>query len=302
MSAVSESTVESVDPAPGRAAGGPAPGGPAAVDWGLIGRQIGGIFRLELKRNLFGRRALALYFLAFSPVLLLLLWAISPAPEHLEMRAPMDAVPMFGGMFELYLRTSIFLSALILFMSLFRSEILQRSLHYYLLTPVRRETLVVGKYLTALAAACAVFALATAALFAFTFVPWGVGELFRFLFQGPGLGNLVAYTGIAVLGCAGYGAVFLLMGLFFRNPVVAAVIIWGWEAINFLLPPLLKKVSVIFYLQSLYPVPLPAGIVTVLGDPISAWISVPGFLVFTALVLALASFRARRMEISYGGD
>ncbi len=284
------------------AAGEPAAGGPAAGDGGLIGRQIAGIFRLELRRTLFGRRALALYFLTFAPVLLVLLWAISPAPEHLMMRAPMDAVPMFGGMFELYLRTSIFLSALILFMSLFRSEILQRSLHYYLLTPVRREVLVVGKYLTALVAACAVTAAATAALFFLTFVPWGLGELFRFLFQGPGLGNLVTYIGIAVLGCAGYGAVFLLMGLFFRNPVVAAVIIWGWEAINSLLPSLLKKASVIFYLQSLYPVPLPAGVITVLGDPIPAWISVPGFLVFTALVLALASWRARRMELSYGGD
>lgn len=288
MSPVSASTV------------GPAAAG--AIDWDLVRRQVAGIFRLELRRNLFGRRALALYFLAFAPVLLLALWAISPAPRQLMMNAPMDAVPLFAGLFEGYLRTSVFLSALILFMSLFRSEILQRSLHYYLLTPVRREVLVAGKYLTALVASCSVFAAATAALFLLTFIPWGPGELLRFLLQGPGLGNLVAYMGIAVLGCAGYGAVFLLMGLFFRNPVVAAVVIWGWEAINFLLPPLLKKVSVIFYLQSLYPVPLPAEIVSVLSEPISAWISVPGLLVFTVLVLALAGWRARRMEISYGGD
>lgn len=273
-----------------------------AIDWALMRRQIAGIFRLEMRRNLLGRRALALYFLALGPVLLLILWAISSAPRHLEMRGPLDAVPLFAGLFEGYLRTSIFLSALILFMSLFRSEILQRSLHYYLLTPVRREVLVAGKYLSALVAACAVFALATVALFLLTFIPWGFGELTRFLFQGPGLGNLVAYAGIAVLGCAGYGAVFLLMGLFFRNPVVAAVIIWGWEGINFLLPPLLKKFSVVFYLQSLYPVPLPTELVSVLSEPVSAWLSVPGLLIFTALVLALAGWRARRMEINYGGD
>ena len=53
--------------------------GRARVDWGLIGRQIPGILRLELRRNLFCRRALALYFLAFAPVALLL---FGPSPRR----------------------------------------------------------------------------------------------------------------------------------------------------------------------------------------------------------------------------
>jgi len=274
---------------------------PTSLDWGLVQRQIRGILRLELRRNLVGRRAFALYLLAFAPVLLFFLWAVSPAPRKF-MQGPVDAVPMFAWVFEGMMRTSIFLSALILFMSLFRTEILQRSIHYYLLTPVRREVLVVGKYLSALIAACVVFAISTVGLYLATFAAWGFGPLSRFLFQGPGLGNLVAYVGIAVLGCTGYGALFLLAGLFFRNPVVAAVSIWGWEFINYLLPPLLKKFSVIFYLQSLYPVPLPTEVIAVLSDPVPAWLSVPGLLLFTALVLALAGWRARWMELGYGGD
>lgn len=273
-----------------------------ALDWGLVRRQIGGILRLELRRNLIGRRALALYLLAFGPVLLFLLWAISPAPRKFMSGGPVEAVPMFAGVFEGMMRTSVFLSALILFMSLFRTEILQRSIHYYLLTPVRREVLVVGKYLSALIAACAVFAVATVGIYLATFAAWGFGPLSRFLFQGPGFGNLVAYIGIAILGCTGYGALFLLAGLFFRNPVVAAVIIWLWEFANFLLPPLLKKFSVIFYLQALYPVPLPTESFELLADPVPAWLSVPGLLLFTAFVLALAGWRARRMELGYGGD
>ncbi len=37
-------------------------------------------------------------------------------------------------------------------------------------------------------------------------------------------------------------------------------------------------------------------------DPTPIWISVPGLVIFTALVLAFAGWRAGRMEINYGGD
>ena len=283
-------------------AAAPRAGARPGLDWRLIGRQIAGILRLELRRNLFGRRSFALYFLAFAPVLLVMIWMISPATRHFD--GPAQAVAqVFAPMFVGYLRTVIFLSALITFMSLYRSEILERSLHYYYLTPVRRWVLVVGKYCSALLSAFAVFTVSTSALFVLTCIPWGMGATARYVFDGPGLGNLAAYVGIAILGCIGYGAVFLLVGLFFRNAIVPAFFIWGWEAINFVLPPLLKKFSVIYYLRSLYPIPLPEGFLeTVVSEPTSPWISVPGLMVFTALVLAFAGWRARRMEINYGGE
>ena len=267
----------------------------------LIRRQIAGILRLELRRNLFSRRAFALYFMAFAPVAVILVWTISPATRHFD--GPTEAVAqVFAPIFVGYLRTVIFLSALITFMSLFRSEILERSLHYYYLTPVRRWVLVVGKYCSALISAWAVFAVSTSAFFLLTCIPWGPSATLRYLFQGPGLGNLAAYVGIAIMGCLGYGAVFLLVGLFFRNAIIPAAFIWGWEFINFLLPPLLQKVSVVHYLRSLYPIPLPEGFVAVVTDPTSPWISVPGLMTFTALVLAFAGWRAGRMEINYGGE
>ena len=62
----------------------------------------------------------------------------------------------------------------------------------------------------------------------------------------------------------------------------------------------------VHYLQSLYPIPLPEtllrGVVAVAADPTPAWISVPGLVVFTGLVLTFAGWRASRMEISYGAD
>ncbi len=280
---------------------------PRGIDWSLVLRQITGIMRLELRRNLFSRRAFALYFLAFSPLPFFMLWAIMARREityhEFDIEGPAQAVAgPFTFTFVLYVGSMLFLSALITFMSPYRTEILERSLHYYYLTPVRRWVLVVGKYCSALIASCTVFAVATAALFFLTCIPWGFGEMNRYLFSGPGLGNLVAYLGIAVLGCVGYGAVFLLVGLFFRNAIAPAALIWGWEAINFLLPPLLQKISVIHYLKALFPIPPSETFVAVITNPTSPWISVPGLLIFTALVLAFAGWRARHMEISYGGE
>ena len=78
--------------------------------------------------------------------------------------------------------------------------------------------------------------------------------------------------------------------------------LYGWEWINFLLPPLLKKISVIHYLQSLVPVPVSEGPFAVVAEPTPAWIAVPSLMVVTVLVLILASRRIRHMEIRYGGD
>ena len=254
-----------------------------------------------MRRQLFSRRALVLYLLAFGPLGLVAIWSMSPFPVQ-RLSGPIDAAPVFAFIYTSYLGTSIFLSSLILFMSLFRSEFLEKSLHYYFLTPVPRSVVVVGKYVAALIATASVYAVATALLYLLTMIPWGPSELSRFLFRGPGLGHLLTYVGISVLGCVGYGALFLLAGLIFRNPIIVAVLFTGWESINFLLPSWLKKLSVFFYLWSLFPIQLADGPFAVLAEPTSPYVSVPGLLIFTGAVLVLASWRARTMEITYGGE
>ncbi|MEL7058938.1 MAG: hypothetical protein AAGN46_02810 [Acidobacteriota bacterium] len=271
---------------------------PAAT--GKTRRQILGIARLELRRQLLGGRAWITYFLAGAPTLLMLMWPLSPVPK--ELAGPLEATPIYSGFFVGFLSSSIFLACLVQFMSLFRSEIIEKSLHYYFLTPLRREVLVVAKYLSALLVTTTVFLMAVAASFLLCFSPWGLGELGTYLVDGPGLRHLVAYLGVTALACVGYGAVFLLLGQLFRNPVVPAAVLWAWEAINFLLPAWLKKLSVIFYLKSLLPVPVDDGAFAVLTEPTPWWLSVPGLMLFTVAVLALAAWRARTMEATYGAD
>src|SRR4029453_10665523 len=107
----------------------------------------------------------------------------------------------------------------------------------------------------------------------------------RFFFDGPGTGHLPTYSSVTLLACIGYGAFFLVVGLFFRNPIIPAILLYGWEWLNFLMPPLLKKVSVIHYLNSLAPVPVSEGPFAVIAEPTPAWIAVPSLVIVTIIVL-----------------
>jgi hypothetical protein len=134
------------------------------------------------------------------------------------------------------------------------------------------------------------------------FLPLGYSGAMTQLFDGHGLNQVLTYLGITVLACIGYGAVFLVIGLFFRNPIIPAVVLYGWEFINFLLPPMLKKLSVIHYLHSLNPVPIPDGPFAIVAEPTSAWMTIPGLVLVTIAVLTMASVRIRQMEIKYGSE
>ncbi|MBI4748526.1 MAG: ABC-2 transporter permease [Acidobacteria bacterium] len=265
-------------------------------------RQILAIFRLETQKFLWGRRALLMYALAVLPVFILVLMVSFPFTSA-RLTNSVIATEVFAWMFEtLILRIMVFFGCAWIFMNLFRGDVVDRCLHYYFLCPVRREILVVGKYISGVVAAIGLFGTSTAVSLFLLYVPRGFTQGMDYLLNGPGFKQVVLYLGIVVFACVGYGAVFLLVGLIFRNPIFPAIAFLGWEMIGFLLPPILKKLSVLHYLKSLTPVPLSEGPFAIVAEPTPAWISIPGLLIMTALTLALASVLLRRMEIRYGGE
>ncbi len=215
---------------------------------------------------------------------------------------------VFAGVFQFfYIRLAIFFGCLGIFMNLFRGEILDKSLHFYFLAPIRREVLMVGKFLAGLLATCIIFVtseLLQIVAFSWQFSP-NVRELY--LYQNHGLAQAAAYLGITALACLGYGAFFLAAGMLFRNPILPAAAILAWEAANPFLPAMLKRFSVIYYLKSLCPVdiPTPPGTPPLLAllvsnpDPVSAPVAILGIAVVAMLVLYVSSFQVRRMEINY---
>jgi hypothetical protein len=262
-------------------------------------RQIVAILRLELKKNFFGKRSLLVYLLALMPIgLLTLVELINPLGRTSDQLFTIFSI-FFNSMI---LRTVVFFGCAWIFMNLFRGEIVDRSLHYYFLSAVRREVLVAGKYISGLLTSIALFSAVTVASMLIVFFSHQYSSSTRFFLDGAGLNHLFWYVTITVLACIGYGAFFLVVGLFFRNPIIPALVLYGWEWINFLLPPLLKKISVIHYLNSLVPVPISEGPFAVVAEPTPAWISIPGLIIVTALVLFAAGTRIRRMEVRYGSE
>jgi len=218
-----------------------------------------------------------------------------------------DAV-MFAGVFQFFfLRLAIFFGCLGIFMNLFRGEVLDRSLHFYFLAPIRREVLMAGKFLAGLLATCTIFV--TSELLQTVAFLWHFSPQARdlYLYHNHGLDYAAVYVGVTLLACVGYGAFFLVAGMLFRNPIIPAAAVLIWEGINPFLPALLKQFSVIYYLKSLCPVEIPVspgtpGLFALLisnADPVSPPLAILGILVVALLALFVSSVRVRRMEINY---
>jgi hypothetical protein len=268
-------------------------------------REIAGVLRLELKKTFFSKRGWWVYLLALGPLAITgLHWISELARPGRGGHSIGDDMRVYAGLFHFYyLRLGIFFGCVGIFSNLFRGEMLEKTLHYYYLTPLRRELLVVGKYLAGLASAVVLWCGSTA--LAFFLIGRHFGAAYSdYIWHGPGLSQLGSYVLVAALACAGYGAVFLMSGLLFRNPMIPAAVVMVWENINPFLPVVLKKISVIFYLKNLCPVEIgigpPFNVMVIEAEPTPFWIAVPGLLMVALILLAYAGLSARHTEISYG--
>jgi hypothetical protein len=217
---------------------------------------------------------------------------------------------IFAGIFQFfYLRLAIFFGCLGMFMYLFTGEMSNRTLHYWFLAPAPREVLLAGKYAAGLIASAAIFS--GGALLAFTAMIWphDAVELQAYWNVG-GMSHAFWYVAAAAFGCVGYGSVFLAVGLYVRNPIIPAAVLLAWEGAAGILPHVLQKISILYYLQSLCPVPAPMDddvptlirLLAAPAAPASRPAAIFGLLLLSVVVLWIASRAVRRMEISYGAD
>jgi hypothetical protein len=217
---------------------------------------------------------------------------------------------IFAGIFQyFYLRLAIFFGSLGLFLYLIRGDMTNRTLHYWFLAPARREVLLAGKYAAGLVASAAIFGGGALLTFAAMLWPHDAVEIQAYWNAG-GMGHAFWYAATAALGCMGYGSVFLALGLYVRNPVVPAAVLFAWEGANGILPPVLQKLSILYYLQSLCPVPAPMDadaptlirLLAAPAAPASRAGAILGLLLLTEFVLWIGSRAVRRMQISYGSE
>ncbi|HYP07751.1 MAG TPA: ABC transporter permease [Bryobacteraceae bacterium] len=270
--------------------------------------QAASIFAVELRKNFITKRGFWIYLLALLPVAIVWLHSFVTMRGGEIGSHPLNKdTEILAGLFlAFFLRPAVFFGCVGIFTYLFRGEVVERTLHYYFLAPVKREVLVAGKYLAGLVTAVFFFCGSIALIFAGMYAHYPSHELRAFLFDGPGVGHLLAYLSITALGCMAYGALFTWMGVRYKNPIIPAVLLLAWESANILLPGWLKIISILYYLRSMTPVDpgfhsegaLIGGVV----DPVSGPVAVVSLFSISAGLLFMASRDLRRSEVSYSSD
>ena len=217
---------------------------------------------------------------------------------------------VFAAIFQyFYIRLAIFFGCLGIFMYLFRGEMSNRTLHFWFLAPARREVLLAGKFAAGLIASVVIFG--GGALLAFGALIWPHDPVeVQAYWNAGGVAHIFWYAAAAALGCVGYGSVFLAVGLYIRNPIIPAAVLLAWEGTNGILPHVLQKMSILYYLQSLCPVPAPIDddaptlirLLAAPAAPASRPEAILGLLLLTAFVLWIAGRAVRQMQISYGAE
>jgi len=156
----------------------------AEQPWRTWTNQAMTIARIDLRRGLFSRRAWWVYLMAFAPGALIgAHWVVDSAQRsggYLE-----EDTKVLAGIFQIYyMRLGIFFACMGIFTWLFRGEVAEKSLHYQFLVPVRREVLVLGKFLSGAFTAFVLFETAVFSSFILMYMHFGpLGS--AFIFDGP---------------------------------------------------------------------------------------------------------------------
>src|ERR1022692_3009097 len=139
--------------------------------WGLWWMQGWRLTRIEVRRNLFSWKASWIYFLAFIPTFIIFIHLVVETHTHQSFAMAEDTNVLAGIVQFYYIRLGVFFGCLGIFSRLIRGEMIERSLHFYLLSPVRREVLLLAKLVAGSITALVLFGGAIVADFTLMYLP-----------------------------------------------------------------------------------------------------------------------------------
>jgi ABC-type transport system involved in multi-copper enzyme maturation permease subunit len=277
--------------------------------WAVVRMDVGKRYTLRPQRGWLrrgGASGIFVYLMAVAPAVIIALHgAIDRSAGNTARHVAADTEIMAAIVQIYYIRLGVFFGCMGVFTWLVRGEVIEKTLHYYLLTPIRREVLGIGKFLGGLIASATIFG--GGVLLCFALMYWHIGSAGRdYVFQGGGMSQLGSYLLVTVLACLGFGSVFFALSLVFKNPIVPAALLMGWETISGILPAVLQKLTITYYLKQLTPLELPQtglmALFTVVAQPLPKAVAVLGLCLLSAAIVAFACLGMRRMEISYSVD
>ena len=212
------------------------------------------VFDFSLGQMLWSRRSVFLGLLVGAPILIALLVRIIvsttgwlPAVNGSQL----SGSSIFGALIWLvFVRFVVPVLGVFYGTALVADEVDDKTITYLFTRPVPRASVLLGKYLAYLA--CVVLLLLPSiVIIFFLVVPLGgsIGQSFP---------QLAGDLGMIAVGVAAYGAVFAFVGAWLKRPLITGLVFaFGWEQAALVIPGYLRRLTVMYYLQSLVPHAMP---------------------------------------------
>lgn len=149
---------------------------------------------------------------------------------------------------QVYVHTLTPLLALFIGLIGIREEVDSLTIVYLLTRPVSKFSWIIGRFLAYMLIATFLLAIGLA----FTFFACVVlGSIYVDFI---GLGMLLQYLGVGIMGLLGYGAISFMLGCATNYPIIIGVILFfGWEKIANVIPGIADFWTIQKYLDSMFP-------------------------------------------------
>jgi ABC-2 type transport system permease protein len=201
------------------------------------------MFDLALESMMWSRRSLMMAALLALPVLFAVAYRVVIAAHKPSPVTPFELYGVFVVFY--YLRFVVPLSALFYATALVADEVDGKTLTYLLTRPVRREAILAGKFAAYLATTLSLALPAVMLTFFVLMTARGRVGL------GVAVPDLLRDLGVTCLALLAYGALFTLMGVLLKRPVIPGLLfLFVWEFMANL-PGYLPRLTITAYLRSL---------------------------------------------------
>ena len=262
------------------------------------------VLEFTLGETLWSRRTVFMGLVVGGPVAIALGLRAVVSLDAFGLDLNVDGRPMevggptiFGLMVWLYLRFTVPVLGVFYGTSLIADEVEDKTITYLFTRPVSRGAVLFGKYLGYLICTGLVV-LPSVMLVYFIVVPLGGGSV------GEHFPSLVIDLSLLGLGLAVYGALFALVGAWFKHPLLTGLVfVFGWEPVITVIPGYMKNLTVAYYLQGLVPHAIPQdGAVSIqsalqiFGGPTSIWLNLGALTILWVAALVAATWAVEHKE------
>src|SRR5262245_160529 len=248
-----------------------------------FGRAARAVFDLALEGMVWSRRSLLMVVLVALPVLVAVAYRVGVAAR---LTASLTPFALYGDLVVfVYLRNILPLVALFYATALVADEVEGRTLTYLLTRPVPRPAILAGKF--------AAYAATTLSLA----LPAVLVTFFVLLTRSTGMGlgaaapDLFRDIGVLALTLIAYGALFTLMGVLLKRPLIPGLLfLYLWELLANL-PGYLPRLTLTAYLRSLVRHrPADEGLAEIFGQVLPALLCLEVLAAVVVVCLAAAAW------------